>query len=59
MILGRSFFEYSLGIFQELFALDDEIADDGPLGLELAEGLLLPLNQLLDVLDTARSDVSR
>ena len=47
-----------LGVLEELLALGDQLTDDGPLGLKLAEGLLLPLDQLLNVLDAAGSDVS-
>ena len=48
-----------LGVLEKLLALGDQLTDDGPLGLELAEGLLLSLNQLLHVLDTAWRNVSR
>ena len=47
-----------LGILQELFALGDELTHDSPLGLKLAERLLLSLNQLLHVLNAAGCNVT-
>ena len=47
-----------VGVDEDLLALLDELLDDAPLGLQLHEGLLLPLNQLVHVLHAGGSNVS-
>jgi hypothetical protein len=41
-----------------LFALDNKLADNSSLGFKLAKRLLLSLNQLLDIFNAARSNIS-
>ena len=47
-----------LWILKKHFALRDEIFDNSSFGLHLSKWLLLPLNQLLDILNTAGSNVT-
>ena len=47
-----------LGIFQKRLALHDQFFDHNPLGLKLIQGLLLPLNELIHILDTGWGDVT-
>ena len=47
-----------LWVLKELFALADQVRDNGFLGLKLVQRLLLPLNQLLYVFNTAGSNIT-
>merc|ERR1711899_387994 len=47
-----------VGVLKKLSTLGDEISDDTTLGLQLSERLLLSLNQLFNVFNTARSNVT-
>ncbi len=47
-----------LRVLQKLLALVDKLGHNDTLGLQLVEGLLLPLNQLLDILNARRSNVT-
>ena len=49
---------YLLWVFHELFALGDQVLDNGSLGFKLSKWLFLSLNQLFDVFNTAGSDVT-
>jgi len=55
---GKNVYLNLLRIFKELLALGDELTDNGSLGFKLAKRLLLPLNQLLDIFNAARCDIS-
>merc|ERR1711931_37643 len=43
-------------VLQKLLSLGDEVIDNGSLGLELGKSLLLTLNELINILDTAGSN---
>ena len=47
-----------LRILKKLLALGNEVSDNSPLGLQLIQRLLLSLNQLFDVLNTAGSNIT-
>jgi hypothetical protein len=49
---------YILWVLKELLALGDELTNDCPPCLQLAEGLLLSLNQLLHIFNAAGSNVT-
>merc|ERR1719481_347008 len=47
-----------VGVFKDDLTLSNEVSHNGPLGVKLGEGLLLPLNQLIDILDTGWSNLT-
>merc|ERR1719481_919895 len=47
-----------VGVFKDDLTLSNEVSHNGPLGVKLGEGLLLPLNQLINILDTGWSNLT-
>merc|ERR1719481_1442209 len=47
-----------VGIFKDDLTLGNEVSHNGPLGVKLGEGLLLPLNQLINILYTGWSNLT-
>merc|ERR1711997_81809 len=47
-----------VGVLEDDLTLGDEVCDNVPLGVQLGEGLLLSLNELINILKTRGGDVS-
>merc|ERR1711874_542786 len=47
-----------VGVLEDDLTLGDEVCDNVPLGVQLGEGLLLSLNELINILKTGGGDVS-
>merc|ERR1719323_1611359 len=47
-----------VGVFQDLLTLLNQVIHNIPLGIQLDKGLLLPLDELIDILNTGGSNVT-